>query len=529
MSFFHIKQHCDRDAAPKSAFLVAAIAAMLALSVIANAQLTQKTFAGGELLIKLKAGEPQARLTELARSTGSQLLEKLGDTGWMRMKLPEKTTVRMGEAQFASFPFVEAAQPNYYYHLQVTPDDTRFSELWGMTKISAPAAWDIETGSSSTIVAVIDTGIQYTHEDLAANMWTNSGETPGNGIDDDANGYIDDHYGYDFFFGDADPLDEYGHGTHVAGIIGAAGNNGLGVVGVNWNVRVMAVKIYDSTGFGTTSAMLINAYNYVRMMRGRGENIRVTNNSYGGCDEACGYDQATMEALEALANAGVLNVFSAGNDASNVDLNPSYPGSYDLPGIITVASSTSTDARSGFSNYGPLSVDLAAPGSSILSTVMTSGLYGTKSGTSMAAPHVSGAAALLSSHNPSLTNLSLKATLMNSVDTLAGWSGLVGSGGRLNVSAALANQTVCTYSLSDKSITAPTKGGFFTVSVSAPANCGFSVRSGDRWIIPMSERDLRGPGEVRFRVTLNPTITRSGSITIAGQEVAVVQSRGNNN
>jgi subtilisin family serine protease len=526
MSFSHTIQHCISDRRKLILNLAARlVVAVFAFAFVVSAQFGPKPYADGELLIKLKAGETRDSVAELTLRMGALVVEKLGDTGWMRMKLPDNMTVKMAEAKFGSLPFVEAAQPNFYYQLQVTPDDTRFSELWGMSKISAPAAWDVETGSSTTIVAVIDTGIKYTHPDLAANLWTNSGEKPGNGIDDDDNGFVDDYYGYDFFFDDPDPNDEHGHGTHVAGTIGALGNNALGVVGVNWNVRLMAVKIYDSTGFGTTSAMLINAYNYVRSMRERGENIRVTNNSYGDCTEACDYDQATRDALEALGNAGVLNVFAAGNDARNVDSAPSYPASYDLPTIVSVASSTSTDTRSGFSNFGPISVDLAAPGSSILSTVMTSGEYGMKSGTSMASPHVAGAAALLSSHDPGLSNLSLKATLMNSVDKLAAWTSLVGSGGRLNAAAALGSETVCTYSLSAKSIAAPTKGGFFTVNVNAPENCGFSVRSLDRWIIPMSEKDFRGPGEVRFRVTVNPTVTRSGTIRIAGTDVPVTQSR----
>ena len=139
--------------------------------------------------------------------------------------------------------------------------------MYGMAKISAPQAWDLTTGSSTVVIANIDTGCKYTHEDLAANMWTNPGEIPNNGIDDDGNGFVDDYYGYDFFFNDPDPLDENGHGTHTTGILGAVGNNSLGVVGVNWNVRIMSIKIYNSIGFGTTSAMLINAYNYVRMMK----------------------------------------------------------------------------------------------------------------------------------------------------------------------------------------------------------------------------------------------------------------------
>jgi hypothetical protein len=153
----------------------------------------------------------------------------------------------------------------------------------------------------------IDTGANYNHPDLAANMWTNPGEINGNMIDDDGNGFVDDFYGWDFRFNDSDPFDQHGHGTHTSGTIGAVGNNGVGVVGVNWTVRLMTIKIYSAAATDTTSAQLIAAYQYVLMMKNRGINIRVTNNSYGGCPETCGYDQATKDAIDALGNAGILN------------------------------------------------------------------------------------------------------------------------------------------------------------------------------------------------------------------------------
>ncbi|GIU83059.1 MAG: peptidase S8 [Acidobacteria bacterium] len=486
----------------------------------------EESFVEGELLVKLKEGISPSRVESLNKRLGAEFLESFGDLRWIRVKLPSGFSVEEAIKEYSRFPEVEMAQPNFYYRLQVTPNDPSFGSLWGLTKISAPSAWDLTTGSSAVVVANIDTGIRYTHEDLAANIWVNTGEIPNNGVDDDSNGFVDDYYGYDFRYNDPDPMDENGHGTHTAGTIGAVGNNALGVVGVNWSVKIMAIKIYSAAANDTTSAMLINAYNYVRMMKNRGVNIRVTNNSYGDCPEACGYDQATKDALEALGEAGVLNVFAAGNNGRNIDTQPFYPASYDLPHILAVASSTSTDARSSFSNYGAQSVDLAAPGSGILSTYYSSNSsYTTLSGTSMATPHVAGAAALLSAYNPSLSVASLKATLMNTVDVLSNWVGLVKSNGRLNVDRALRNQTVCNFTISQETIDVPTKGGVFTVSVSAPQNCDYSVKSNASWINILSNKVLSGNGSVTFRVRVNTTILRTGTIKIGDRILTVRQKR----
>ncbi len=501
------------------------------VSGVSFARTSSEPFVKDEILVKLRPGSGLSAITNRQGMLGAVSVTQLGDLGWALVKLSPKTDVSSAIATFANLPEIEAAQPNYYYHLLATPNDPQWgtSGLYGLTKISAPAAWDFSTGSSSVVVANIDTGMRYTHEDLAANMWTNSGEINGNGMDDDGNGFIDDYYGYDFFFNDPDPWDENGHGTHTGGTIGAVGNNLLGVVGVNWNVRIMAVKIYNSTGYGTTSAMLINAYNYIRMMKLRGVNIRVTNNSYGGCDEACGYDQATRDALDALTAAGVLNVFAAGNDNRDNDITPTFPGSYQSPGIISVASSTSTDARSSFSNWGINSVDLAAPGSGILSTTRTSNSsYGTLSGTSMATPHVTGAVALLSAYDPTLSPASLKATLLNTVDVLPAWSNLVKTGGRLNVAAALQNRTVCNFGISSTSLSARFRGGYLTIGVTAPANCDYDVKSETRWIIIEGPDVRSGSSQVTCRVTPSQRWSRTGTLRIAGQTVTVTQTRGIN-
>ena len=354
----------------KFAFLF--VSAFLFLPQIAFAQYNSKIFADGELLVKFKNGTVSGAARAANSEMGARVVEEFPDLSWQRVSLPAGLSVETAAARYANLAEVEYVQPNYYYHLLATPNDPQFlsTGMYGLTKISAPSAWDLTTGSQNVVVADIDTGLRYdASEDLAANAWTNQGEMNGNGIDDDGNGFVDDYYGYDFFYNDSNPIDDAGgHGTHTAGTIGAVGNNGVGVVGVNWNVKIMAIKIYSPIGTDSTSAMLVNAYNYVRMMKNRGVNIRVTNNSYGGCGEACGYDQATKDALDAMGNAGILNVFAAGNDRRNIETTPSYPASYTSPSVLAVASSTSTDARSSFSNYGAVSVDLAAPGSGILST-----------------------------------------------------------------------------------------------------------------------------------------------------------------
>ena len=496
--------------------------AFLAGSVCA--QRDSKSFADGELLVKFKKAAKQEAVADFNEQIGASVVEQFADLGWQRVKLPENLSVEKALERYRDSPEVEDAQPNFYYRLLATPNDPQYASMYGLEKISAPSAWDFSTGSASTVVAVIDSGTKLDHEDLTANLWTNAGEIKGNGVDDDGNGFIDDYYGYDFFYNDADPSDESGHGTHVAGTIGARGNNALGIAGVNWNVRLMTIKIYDSDGFGTTAAMLINAYNYVRMMKNRGVNIRVTNNSYGGCDEACGYDQATKDAIDALDAAGILQVFAAGNNGRNIETAPFYPAQYTTPSILSVAASNNLDARWSNSNFGAVSVDIAAPGAAILSTY-PSPLYATLSGTSMASPHAAGTAALLSSYNPNLSAASLKATLMNTVDVLPQWNGVVKTGGRLNAARAMQNQTVCSFALDRTAQTVRTKGGYYTINVGAGQNCDYAVKSNAKWIQISGADSLSGNGSVSFRVTLNQRASRTGTITIAGQNFTVTQSR----
>ena len=335
-------------------------------------------------------------------------------------------------------------EPNYKFKAHsVIPNDPMFNELWNLhntgetggtagADVNAPQAWQVATGGDrETIVAVIDTGVDYRHPDLAANMWVNSAESDGIlGLDDDRNGYIDDIYGYDFCNSDGDPIDDAGHGTHVAGIIGAVGNNGVGVVGVCWKVKMMAVKFLDAGGTGYDSDA-IAAVQYATLM-----GAQVMNSSWGD-----GYSRSLEDAIRAAGNKGILFVASAGNDqGNNNDVNPHYPAAYSLDNVISILSTDYNDKLSQHSNYGPTSVDLGAPGGDSACQIYScylNGRYTYMYGTSMASPHISGACALIWSVSPSLSHLEVKDIIMRTVDPLPTLAGRCVSGGRLNLHRAI--------------------------------------------------------------------------------------------
>src|SRR6266545_2337297 len=336
-------------------------------------------------------------------------------------------------------PDVLYAEPNYLLHLDVTPNDPRFTsgELYGLTKIGGPTAWNTTTGSSSVVVAVIDEGIDKLHPDLQANIWTNPAEVAGNGIDDDGNGFIDDVNGYNFA-GNTGTIPAENHATHVAGTIGAVGNNNTGVVGVNWHVSLMSLKFIDGSAGSTADA--IRACNYSRQMHDlwvstngmKGANVRVLNNSYGGG----GFNQSFFDAINTLNQSGILFVAAAGNAPDSPDPDndsvPHYPSSYDAPNVISVAATDSNDALASFSHFGAMSVHLGAPVVGILSTIANN-TYSFFNGTSMATPHVAGAAALLLAQNPNLTVQQLKSLLIFNGDSVSSLAGKTLTGRRLNV------------------------------------------------------------------------------------------------
>jgi large repetitive protein len=368
---------------------------------------------------------------------------------------------RLAVSQAKLMPGVQYAEVDYIVHATLTPNDPSFGSLWGLhntgqsggvvdADIDAPEAWDIFTGNPNTVVAVIDTGVQRNHPDLAANMWTNPGEIAGNGIDDDANGYIDDTGGWDFVNNDNNSADDHGHGTHCAGTIGAVGNNGAGVVGVNWNVKIVGLKFLSASGNGSTANAIL-AVDYCRR-----NGIKISNNSWGGG----GFDQGLFDAINSAKSIGHIFCAAAGNNGSNNDASPFYPSSYNLDNVISVASIDRFDARSGFSNYGLVSVDLGAPGSSIFSTYPTS-TYATMSGTSMATPQVSGAVALLWGFVPSWTYSQVRTGILGTVRLTAAMNGKVATGGVLNVRNALVAAQGAANTAPTVQITAPANGATF--------------------------------------------------------------------
>ncbi len=331
-------------------------------------------------------------------------------------------------AFYAAQPDVVSAAPDRIVKLNRTFNDPSLSAQSGLVNIGAEIAWNRQTGTRNTIVAVIDTGVDYRHPDLAANIWVNPGEIAGNGIDDDRDGFIDDVHGYDFASNRGDPIDTDSHGTHIAGIIGAVGNNGIGVSGVNPNTRILPLKFIGDDGTGFTS----NAVRALDFAVSHG--AKVANASWGGGD----IDSTLSAAIARAGAAGLIFVAAAGNDGSNNDVRPFYPGSYitSLPNIITVAASDSSDKLASFSNIGANTVTLSAPGVSILST-LPNNRYGVLTGTSISTPFVSGAIALIWDQNPSWTYQQVLAKLRSSVDPIASMAGKTTTGGRLNVAKAL--------------------------------------------------------------------------------------------
>lgn len=405
------------------------------------------TFVPGQLLVRFAAGTTTTAAAEVNASLGATTTKTFSSLvpQLQLVQLPPGMSVSSAMSSYGQLAGVRYAQPNWVSHIETTkpaavtstPNDPRYGEQWGWAKIDAPSAWNTSTGSHKIVVTDIDTGLDYTHEDLAANAWQNAAECKGKkGTDDDKNGYVDDCYGIDTINGDSDPIDDNGHGTHTGGTIGAVGDNKTGVTGMNWSVQVMPCKSHDASGSGSV-ASIIECFQYVKMEKTKyGYDIAATNNSYGGCPEACDFNPATYDAIAALVKPGVVMAFAAGNSARDNDLRGNYPSNYDLPNIIAVAATDSNDGLASFSQYGLRSVDVGAPGAGVLSTLPNDS-YGSLSGTSMATPHVAGLAALIHASNAHLDWWQIRNLIISGGDRIDSVKGKTVSGRRINAAGSV--------------------------------------------------------------------------------------------
>lgn len=395
-----------------------------------------------EALMKFSRHASEQQIQQIMAEEGLTFLNYFEHSRLYHVALPTQVDTLEKIDQLSRRENILAASPNGVVQLETLPNDPRFSEQWALhntgqlgglpgADIGMENVWDQITASPSIIVGTIDSGVDYNHPDLTDSIWVNPGEIPGNGIDDDGNGYIDDVHGYDFANRDGDPYDDDSHGTHVAGIIGATGNNGLGVSGINWKAKIMALKFLDENGFGTM-ADAAEATEYAI-----DNGAKILNNSWG----VAFITSALLSNIMASDDAGIIFVAAAGNFSTDNDKKPFYPASYDVGNVVSVAAVTRFDDLASFSNFGVHSVDLGAPGEYILSTVPTWSFpdandYEFFSGTSMASPCVVGAAALLWSAYPQYNHREIIALLLQGVAPKAYLKNITLTGGTLNLNGS---------------------------------------------------------------------------------------------
>ena len=406
------KQCCGRF------LIVAGVAASIVvwLTTSASGQSAQPAYREDRILIKPKAGINQTVLDNFHLARKGEVLRTFGGIGHLQvLRVPKGETVPSLIAQYQKSGLVEFAEPDYIGQIfSTTPNDPKYLDgtLWGLNQINAPAAWDVLTSASNIVVAVLDTGVRYTHEDLAANMWVNPN---------------DGSHGWNVLAGTSDPSDDNGHGTMVAGVLGAVGNNGKGVTGVAWRVQIMACKCFNIFGIGSISSV-ITGMDYAQT-----NGARIINASWGFTNSL-----ALSNAVYSLRDSNIIVVAACGNGGTNIDLNPTYPASYHFDNVVTVAYTTRTDTLATASNYGATSVHLAAPGDQIYSTFAASdSYYYAQSGTSFAAPYVAGALALMLTKYPAETCQQIISRVLNATDPLPSLAGKCVTGGRLNLQNAL--------------------------------------------------------------------------------------------
>jgi subtilisin family serine protease len=374
-----------------------------------------QNFRNDQILIQPKRDVNLSSLRRFQASVGSEVTRTFEKFGRLQIVRVPKGEAALGLVEkYRRSGLVEFAEPDFFGHVFLTPNDPKYVDhtLWGLDKISAPAAWDVQNTASNIIVAVVDTGVRYTHEDLAANMWSNPN---------------DGSHGWNALSGTSDPSDDNGHGTMVAGVLGAVGNNLKGVVGVAWRVQIMACKCFDNFGIGSISSVLIGL-DYART-----NGAKIINASWGFTNSL-----SLSNAIYSLRDSGIIVVAACGNSGTNIDLSPTYPASYHFDNVVSVAYTTHTDTLASDSNFGATSVHLAAPGDQIYSTFSaTDNFYYTLSGTSFAAPYVSGTFALMMTKFASENYQQLINRVLNATDPLPSLAGKCITGGRLNVRNAV--------------------------------------------------------------------------------------------
>jgi subtilisin family serine protease len=408
-----------------------------------------RRFGRPEVLVKFKSGVSQETIERLTAQRHDRVEDRIENVNGLEsiddLDDADATTVAGEYSQLAE---VEYAEPNFEIELDavegplvpVLPHDPQFTDQWALSNsgqrggkqgadISATLAWATTTGTDKVVVAVLDSGVDYTHEDLIQNMWMRPASmTP---YHDEELGTIDDEHGFNAIESATDPMDENGHGTHCAGIIGAEGENNIGIAGVNWKVQIMPLKFMNAGGFGTTKDA-IEAINYVIDRKKAGVNVRIISASWGSTQRSRALEDVIRKAYE----NDILFVAASGNATTNNDRNPHFPSSYNVPNVISVAALDRNDQLASFSNYGVKSVAIAAPGVDILSTWLGDA-YEEKSGTSMATPVVSGVAALVLAQHPRMSVDDLKKKLLASTDPIVALKGKIATGGRINAAKAL--------------------------------------------------------------------------------------------
>lgn len=451
------------------------------------------------LIVVPRADLPPGAFDQWCRTHGAEVLRRhpaLGDLHVVRK--PAGSRLDDILRRLERDRLVEFAEPDYLIRTTRDPNDPDFlsGRAWSLhdrfppdptrpADIRAPQAWDVRTDAGDVIVAVIDSGIRLTHEDLAANLWVNPGEIAGNGRDDDRNGYIDDVHGINGINGSGDPTDTQGHGTHVAGIIGAVGNNGIGTAGVAWRVRLMALKFIGDDGQGATSDA-VRCLDYARL-----HGARIVNASWGSTARS----QSLRRAIDRARAAGMILVAAAGNESADLDRNPLYPAAFDAANVVAVASSTRSGGLAASSSYGLRSVDLAAPGELIHSTWSASDAsYRLASGASMAAPHVAGTLALLAAECPTCSYSELIEGVLDTVDRHPSLEGKVRTGGRLNAARALERHRITAVTPPTLQINGPEPGPVVTLELTGSPGARYRIESStdlNSW--SLSDRVTLGP------------------------------------